>query len=445
MAEIPTTTDLDITAGNTSAAVRDVLEAKYADANNWATWSAGMLKENIADINNLLGTDIVGNNLASLTGVLDAIQLYTPPGAFTYTPPAAPLYDVVPTYAEQTLGAILAIPAVETISIGDAPSTAVTFENSEYSDSLLGSLKTKLSADLAAGSTGLGDAEAALFARSVARENDVLDDAYNQITADFSSRGYDMPPGGILALKERENNKSVIRLTDVNAAIMSESAKLAQSWNQTTVTACAQIQDILARVFDSRIVRSFEAEKIRVTLALEGFKQEVAVALAKADLNKVAIAATVAVNDGTIKAFVAEIEGQTAPIKAIAEGNQAQAQAYSAAVQASVASLNAQAIPEELKLKGVTANAQVAGVKSEAAANVAKIAIDAAVRQLTLEVTTIQGLAQSASTMVAAALNGVSVATSFGYKADTSVSVGSANNTNTAYTATPGTLPTLHA
>lgn len=441
MADIPQGSDIDLSVTSTSQAVRNVLDAKYSDAGAWAQWAAKMLEEDIANISNLLGKDIVGTDLANLTAALNTIALYTPPGTFSYTAPTGPVYDTVPAFASQTIGALLAIPAVEAITIGAAPSTAITFDNPDFSDTLLSSLRNKLSADLTAGSTGLGDAEAALFARETARQNAARALAYTEITTVFSARGFDMPPGGIAAKQTEANNESGIRLSDSSAAIMAESAKLAQSWNQTTVTACTQIVDVLARVFDSKIIRNFEAAKNAVILSLEGFKQEVSVALAKADLNKTAIASTVAANDATVKVFQAEIEGQIAPIQAIAGANNAKASAYGAAVQASVASLNAQVIPEELKLKGAGINAQIAGAKADIAAKEADLSIGTAARQLALEVETIRGLAQGAQQIISGALNGVSVSTSFGYGGSGAFHMSDDKSTNVSYRAPDGKLP----
>lgn len=411
--------DLEITADNSFIASKEVLQAKYNDATTWAEWARGDITGHLEDIRNLLGSDIVGGNLAALTAAIDAIALYVPSTVgITYTNPTVPMYDTVPVYAEQTLGTILAIPAVEAITIGGAPGTAITFTNSEFTDSLIDTVKGKLAVD----GTGLGTAEAAMFARETARQNAARALAYTEITTQFSARNFDMPPGALLAKQTEINSESGIRLTDSSTAILAESARLAQAWNTATLTTSVQLLDVLSRVFDSKILRDFEAEKTRVTLSIEGFKQEVSVAIAKAELNKYAISATVAANQGTVEVLKAQIEGQVAPMKAISETNQAKASAYSAAVQGAIGDLTAQTMPEELKIKGVEVNSKIAGTKADIALKEASIVIDQAARQLQIEVTTIAGLAQSASQMVAAALNSVSVSSSFGWSASSGYS-----------------------
>lgn len=412
---VPDFTVPDPTSDNARAEAWAMLTAKYADAGAWAVWGASTLEARLVELKNLLGTDVVGDKLAAVNSIIDSIVPYTTSGSFAYNAPAAPTYEEVPGYQTQTLGTILDIPTVESIVVPDAPSSEMVFTNETFSDSLADALRTKLTNDLQTGGTGLAGAEAGLFARAVQRENDILAEAYNNISSSLSSRGFDLPPGALAALQAQENNKSIIRLTDVNTEILAESAKLAQSWNQTTVTAATAFTELFSRIFDSKVMRDFEAAKQKVILSLEGFKQLVSVLITKADLNKTAITATVEANKGTVEVFKAEIEGQVAPMKAIADTNQAKASAYNAAIMGAKADLEAQTLPEELKLRGATANAQIAGVMSEVTIKEAELVIEAAMRQLQTEAATIAGLAQSAAQLVASAMNGVSASASFGF------------------------------
>jgi hypothetical protein len=315
MPDIPEATDFDITTGTTSDAVRQVLDAKYTDAGAWATWAATMLQTDIADINNLLATDKVTQYLEALSAAIDTLPEFI----------------------------------AGTISGGVA----------DFTNSALVALQSRLATDIATYSTGLGTAEAALFARETARQNAARSAAYTEITTQFSSRGYDLPPGALTAKQTEVNNESGIRLTDSSTAIMAESARLAVDYNKSVIAGAIQLQDILSRVFDSKEMRLFEASKASVMYEAEVFK----VTLAR----------------------------------------------YS--------------------------------TQGELALKQAEIVIQAQARQLALEVSTLLGLAQSASQMVAAALNGVSVSTSLDYGASTSMGRGDNKTTSLAYTATPGVMP----
>lgn len=440
---IPTPTALDIAADNQQAAVKEILTAKYADAGAWTNYGATLLDGFSDELKDLLVTAATSTDMAAVSAALTGIELYVASGAFTYTAPTAPTYEVVPTYQAQTLGTILAIPAVNAITVGDAPSTEVVFTNSTFTDTLLDGLKNKLLADLTTGSTGLGNAEAELFARETARQNDARAKAYNEVTTVFSSRGFDMPPGALLAKQTEINNESGIRLSDSSSQIMAESARLAVDYNKSIMSNATQLLDLVSRVFDNKVMREFEAAKARVQYAIEGFKQLVSVSLAKAELNKTAITATIAANQGTVEVFKAQIDGQVAPMKAIAETNQAKASAFGAAVQAASADLTAQMAPEELKLKGVVANSQIAGTKAEIALKEATVLIENARRQVELEVQTLLGLAGGAQQIIAGALNGVSVSSSFGFGGSVSSSYGVSNSTTDSYGKDDHPNPTL--
>lgn len=389
---IPTTGTINSTDGIVGYA-ESALSTKYADAGNWATYAAAIVEGKLSDINDASKSFDISAFLDAAESAITSIPNVDTPGAITYDAPTAPsyttvpeyvapgvpTYDVVeytpptavtyetvvynaptaPTYETVTYNAPAA-PTYETItynapqsdpfltaplptqySAGTAPSTTVTYDNPDFSDAILDSLKSKLLTDLSTSSTGLGSAEGGLFANAVARENDVLAEAYNQITTAFSSRGFDMPPGALSALQAQESNKSTIRLTDVNNNIMVESAKLAQAWNQTTVTASSQIIDVLARVFDSKIMRNFEAAKTSVALALEGFKAAIQVLVANAELEGKYLGSVGSYNDVVSKKYSSEIMGETSRIGALSDTNKAKSSQFTAEIQGATAEVSA--------------------------------------------------------------------------------------------------------
>lgn len=271
----------------------EALQSKYTTAGNWATWATGLVDSNITSISNKLGTDIVGTNLAAVNTAVEAISQYT------------------------------------------APTTDIT----DFYDNLIVAVRNKLLADIGTPSTGLGTAEAALFARETARQNTIRAQAYTEITTFHSSAGFDIPPGAVAAKITEASNVSSITLSDSSAAIMAESARLAQAWNQTTLTASLQLFDLVSRI-------GIEVEKLRIS--------------------------------------------------------------------------------------GIEVNARIAGIKAELAQKTASVVIDTAFRQLTLEVTTLAGLSQAASQMVASALNSVSVSASVSGSSNQSSSFSNSISTSTS-------------
>jgi uncharacterized protein YktA (UPF0223 family) len=388
--------------------VESTLASKYDDANTWVEFGRSLIWTLDAEYENALAQNTTWDDLARLRDSLDLLESYLPPTSFVYTSPDRPTFTDVPAYSSPTMGTILAIPEVLDVTIPDAPDSAIVFTNSEFSDSLIDVTRSKLETT----GTGLGDSEAGIFARETARQNDARAKAYTEITTSFSSRGFDLPPGALLAKQTEINNESNIRLADASTAIMAESAKLAQAWNQTTVTGSVQFLDILARVFDSKVMRDFEAAKTSVMMAFEGFKQVVLAATTKAQLNATAITATTSANEGTVKAFVAQVEGQVAPIKAIAEANKAVAEAYDAEVKGEASSLQAQMLPEELKLKGHDLNVRIAGMKADVISKEVALGIDIAMKQLQFTGSILAAKTEAAKQIIASALNSVNASVS---------------------------------
>ena len=273
-----------------------LVTSKYADAGNWATWAANLLNSNITDITALLGSDTVEADLTALIGEIGTITASSP--------------------------------------------GTIDGAGAGFTDTLIADLRTKLSNSITTASTGLGDAEAALFARETARQNASRAASYTEITTQFSARGFDMPPGALLAKQTEMNNESTIRLSDSSSQIIAESARLAVDYNKHILSVSTQFLEMLSKVYESEELRRFEASKATVMLEVENYKNYLGLVKTKADI---AIRKT-----DTI--------------------------------------------------------------------------LDNKARQLTLEVSTLSGLAQSAQQIVASALNGINASSSFGWSASASTS-----------------------
>jgi len=417
---MPTFDPIETDSIMTAERVWEAYTSKYVTAGNYAVWAHTLLETNLKDLRAKLEQDDITPALADLLALANAMSSYIPGTVSDYDAPTAPTYTAIPSYSAPTLGTLLDIPTIDPIVIPDAPSSAISFTNSAFSDELLTSLKSKLSTDLGSGSTGLGSAEAALFARETARQNAVRAAAYTEITTQFSSRGFDMPTGALLAKQTEINNESGIRLSDSSSQIMAESARLALDYNKHVLSVCTQLEDMLGRLNDSKIMRDFEAAKTTVQLNLEGFKTVVEGLLGEANIQKTAVEATIAANEGTVKVFMGKIEGQTAPMKAIAETNHAQASAYSAAVSGASANVQASALPEELKIKQQELELKTVGVKADIVGKTATMAIESALRETTTSVETLKAMAIANAQMIASSWNTVSASASIGYGANAS-------------------------
>ena len=209
-----------------------------------------------------------------------------------------------------------------------------TFVNTSFSDQLLTDLKARLSADIAGYNTGLGTVvEAAMFARANSRVTDERATAYNEVTTQYSSRNFDIPPGALGSKQTEISNESSKRMADSSKDILHETAVLAQQYNLDTLKTTAQLLGIMGSLNDSQMLRNFEIQKVSVMQTLEAYKAQLG---------------------------MYEVKG------------------------------------------GLVARAS-------------QLSIETSLRTMTTEVEAFKGVAQAAAQMVASALNGVNVSSSFGF------------------------------
>lgn len=374
------------------------LQAKYADAGSWATWAASLLDSTLTKMTATNDSFTVADLIAAFEDAIATLPTYTPgtlpafsgpvqptfatvpaynapqaptyPSIPTYSAPSDPVYTAVPGYTAPqeptyfdipgydapTKGTLLSPTDPTLFTVGSAPVTTLSYSSGQFSDPLLTALENALTGYLATQSTGLGNAETALFARETARASATRAAAYAEITNQFASRGWDMPIGALLAKQTEMNNESTTRLADSSAAIMAESARLAVQFNIGVISSSAQVADILARIYDSEKVRELEKAKTEVLFAVEAFKNTIAAGLANAQLEAAWQQNVAAYNQAIVQTYLGEIQGEIEPIKGLVSSNSTLAQAFMAAVQAAIAPMT-----------GVTeANKAVAGAYAAA-------------------------------------------------------------------------------
>lgn len=379
-----------------------VLKANFENAGNMAVWATQALNAVNSDIQAALKNDTISPAMQDLLDLLSAVPALDFSQITSYVAPPAPTYTAIPTYTAPTMGTLLDIPAVHDITIPDAPDATVDYTNSSFTDSLLTALKSRLEADMA----GVTAAEAAMFARHTGRVTSENSRAYTQITTQMSSGGWDMPSGALLAKQTELNTEGGKRLTDASADIMMTAVK-------ESLQGAIQVVDLVSRVSDSKEMRDFEKAKADVQFAIEGFKATIEGILGTAQVDKTKVEAVTAANDGVIKSFLGEIEGQTAPMKAIADSNQAIASGYKAAVEGAGAAVSSSAIKEELKLKAISTEGEIAG-------KAAGLSVEAAKAELAMKIEAMRGVAQGLLQVIASSQNTLSTSTSFGWSAGAS-------------------------
>jgi hypothetical protein len=394
---MPNQPEVDPSGDYARAQAWAMLQARYAEAGNYAVWATQVLQAMTDEIKLLNSSDTVGPNLENMLKLLSSVPALDFSKIAAYVPPTAPTYTAIPAYNAPTMGTLLAIPTVPDPELPPTPNPSIVFDNTQFTEELVTSLRSRLKADI----EGVTAAEAAMFARHTGRVTAERAAAYTEITTQFSARGYDMPPGALLAKQTEMNNESSKRLTDASADIMMTAVK-------ESLTGALQLVDTLGRLNDDNVMRDFESAKAKAQLEIDAFKTTIDGLLGVVQLSKTRVDAVVSANDGTVKAYLGQIEGQTAPMKAISESNQAQAQAYSAAVQGAGAAIDASSKPEELKLKAISVQGDIAG-------RAASLQIESSMREVTQQVETLRGLSQAAMQMIASAMNSVSSSVGFGF------------------------------
>lgn len=272
-----------------------------------------------------------------------AVPDYTAPTTPTYaeipsyTAPTKPTLTPVGTYTAPTLGIITAIPAIADIDMPDAPSAVVNYTPGNFTAYFHTYILDFVESAMIAGSTGLGDAEQALFDRAVARENTARTAAYNEITYAMSSNGFPCPTGALVSALITINNESAVRLTDINAQIMAESARLSNSYGQALLQASIQLDNNLITIWNSAEERAFNKAREDVIQAVAVFTAVVGAAVSQGQLDVSRVQAVTAANDGVIKIYTAQIDAQIEPMKAIVGLNTALVQQYGTEVEAAIA------------------------------------------------------------------------------------------------------------
>lgn len=225
---LPPLDPLDPAGDYSRAQAWEMIESQYTNAGNYAQWAHSTLQSLTDTLADVFTSDVVTANIEALLAILNQM-----------------------------------------------PDPTILFTDDGFTGTLLTSLESRLSTDLTTNSTGLGTAEAALFARETARQNAARSAAYTELTTQYSSRGFDMPPGALLAKQTEVNNQSALLLTDSSSQIMAESARLAVDYNKHVLQSAASLIDLLGRLYDSKTLRDFEKAKTEVAINVENLKVRV--------------------------------------------------------------------------------------------------------------------------------------------------------------------------
>jgi hypothetical protein len=276
------------------------------------------------------------------------------PGELTATPPGdAPDLDTTydkPILEDYTLPAVptyedLNIPTVPSIdyytfdlaapdgSYVQVPDNKFIFENSDYSSTLVDAVSAELIQRLAGGTGIPVDVEYAIWQRGKDREVKNQGKTEDEILAKNATRGFQRPPGSVMAALDMAAQESQHKIADLSREIMIKQAELEQSnikhaietaislentlsnsYNQymnRALDAAKYVQQIAILLYEAQVTK-FQVELQAYTAAAEVFKIRTQAELTKAEIYKAEVEGQkliVDLNNSKVQLYIAQIEG----------------------------------------------------------------------------------------------------------------------------------------
>jgi chromosome condensin MukBEF MukE localization factor len=198
---------------------------------------------------------------------------------------AKPTYDIpsVPSLGDITVQAppedeVPAFEATEPTFNVDAPQSIFLYEEATYSSSLKLATEAKLLDIVENGGTGLDDTvEAAIWDRALSRKQTADLAKHDEAERYFSSRGFNIPQGALVARLDELITERARAEDDINYDIMTEQAKLAQTNTHFAITSAIQYESSIMAYLGGVAQRTLDSSK---------YAQEAAIALFNAGVER---------------------------------------------------------------------------------------------------------------------------------------------------------------
>lgn len=319
---------------------------------------------------------------------------------YDYTIPTAPdtTLPVVPTYEE------LNVPVAPTIneytfdldlpddSFIQVPDNQFIFQNSDYSSALVDAVSAELISRLAGGTGIPVDVEYAIWQRGKDREVKNQLKTEEEILAKSATRGFQRPPGSVMAALDMASQDAQDKITDLSREIMIKQAELEQSnikhaieesiklesvlstnYNQfmnRALDAAKYVQQIAILLYEANVKR-FEVQLAAYSTAAEVFKIRTQAELTKAEIYKAEVEGQkliVDLNDSKVRLYTAQIEGIRQAVEIFkAEWQAIETQLNAEATKIEAFKANVDAYTAEIGGYGAEVSAYAERVRAESA------------------------------------------------------------------------------
>jgi len=263
--------------------------------------------------------------------------------------PEAPVTGTV-TLPEEPTVALPTLPALDDVTIPefvfptlpDFDATAPEFEgtpvsnvlqwsNPTYAPEVVDEVIVKLR-EMWDGSLGLPEAvEQAMWERAAAREDLAVARAVSEAMLDFSSRGFTMPNGMLVARVDAIREEALLKKLGLNREITIQVAQWQVENVRLAVERAIAAENVLVNIFENMANRELDAAKTQLAFHLDVYNAQVALFNARQQAYSVAAQVYKTQLDAAlsqIDVFKAQIEGEVAR----SQVNEQRVRAYSATV-----------------------------------------------------------------------------------------------------------------
>lgn len=340
--------------------------------------------------------DALGNMTISVPSIQASVD---PPGApdinTDIMPPEAPTISITlpaepPPPDKPDFSDITApnAPTLQDIEIADIsfpdltalPPEITTPETPEFVSALQDQVVQELKDQLAQGGTGLGeDVEEALWTRAVDRMDSELDKQLMDIDNDWASRGFDMPPAMMAAMRQEAQNEVNKRKADTNRDILTQQAQIAKEHQQFI------IQQSINAVNTQAEIHRLRHENARIKTEIQRLLMEVY----RAEVD--AYATQVQAKRNQLDAYVAKAQPVLEKNRLLINEYTAKVQAYSSEISAETDKVRANVEYFNSRIQAFTSKSDVELREAETRARIYSSEVEAFSQEVAAEQTRIQG------------------------------------------------------
>lgn len=298
-----------------------------------------------------------------------------------------------------------------------------TFSEREYISDLLSHVKAKIDAGVLNGGTGLAaSVEDDIYQRDAERNELAVQQNVDRMIDEWSGRGFSLPSGVIVSSVSDIFEKSRMDSLTVSREIRIKQAEMAKEHEQFLITNGISLETVLIAHHDRIMDRALQAATSILQIGIAIIEAQVRLIIGKIDIYKNELDARIVIEKFKLEKYAQAVVVYSKKIDAIAtKANaltnlyQADTAVYSATIQKAEAYARLQVAQQEITVRNLQANLELAGRAAEANMrayeNTANVKIQAAQAGATVRASQLNGILGAISTVIQLASSGQTIAT----------------------------------